>query len=881
MADLAKVYEPGPVEARWYPYWLEQGFFHSEPNPDKEPYTIVIPPPNVTGVLHMGHMLNNTIQDILIRRARMQGKEACWVPGTDHASIATEAKVVQMLREQGIKKSDLTREQFLEHAFAWKDKYGGIILDQLKKLGCSCDWERTRFTMEPSLSEAVIDVFIDLYEKGLVYQGYRMVNWDPVAKTTVSDEEVIYKEEQSKLYFVRYPFVGNPGAYITVATTRPETILADVAIAVNPEDERYSGLIGRFVEVPLSDSLPGGPRHIPIIADENILIDFGTGCLKVTPAHDMLDYEIGRKHNLEIIDLINEDGTLNRFAGPYAGLDRFAGRKQFAKDLEAAGLLDRAEDYANKTGRSERTDAVIEPRLSKQWFVKMKELAGPALDAVNDGRVKLHPEKYGNTYRYWMENVRDWCISRQLWWGQRVPAYYMKDGRVIVARSKREAMKKAQHKYQLFALSEIDFTQDEDVVDTWFSSWLWPISVFDGFKDPKNADISYYYPSNTLVTAPEILFFWVARMVMAGLEYRNEVPFKDVYLTGIVRDKLGRKMSKSLGNSPDPLALIDTFGADAVRFGMLISSPAGNDLPFDEKYVEQGRNFTNKIWNAFRLLKGWEVSKEGYKAPVAYEWFEHRMSQASLEIDSLIERFRLSEALQVIYKLIWDDFCSWYLEMVKPPYGQPAHPETVGQTEAFFDALMRILHPFMPFITEEVWQTLAARKAEESICIAPAVEPSKPDENILGRAELAFALIAGLRNARSSRGLSPREPLTVHAVAADRQPYDSFAETIAKLANVQLNYLNERPAGPSDLVSVKQDAFYVVLPTGSVDAAAEKESLQKDLEYQRGFLASVEAKLANERFVANAKPDLVDKERAKKADAESKIATIEAAILQL
>lgn len=879
--ELAKVYEPGPVEARWYPYWLQQGFFRSQPNPDKEPYTIVIPPPNVTGVLHMGHMLNNTIQDILIRRARMQGKEACWVPGTDHASIATEAKVVAMLREQGIKKSDLTRDQFLEHAFAWKEKYGGIILEQLKKLGASCDWDRTRFTMEPKLSDAVTEVFISLYEKGLVYQGYRMVNWDPVAKTTVSDEEVIYKDENSKLYYVRYPFVGKPGQYITVATTRPETILADVAIAVNPADERYQSLIGSFVEVPLSGSLPGGPRPIPIIGDDNILIDFGTGCLKVTPAHDMLDYEIGQKHGLEIIDLINDDGTMNHLAGPYVGLDRFAARKQFAKDLEAADLLEKAEDYQNKTGRSERTDAVIEPRLSKQWFVKMKELAGPALDAVNNGQVRLHPEKYGNTYRYWMENVRDWCISRQLWWGQRIPAYYMPDGNVIVARSKKEALKIARDKYMLYALSEVDLTQDEDVVDTWFSSWLWPISVFDGFEDPNNADISYYYPTNTLVTAPEILFFWVARMIMAGLEYRGEVPFTDVYLTGIVRDKLGRKMSKSLGNSPDPLDLIEKYGADAVRFGMLISSPAGNDLPFDEKYVEQGRNFTNKIWNAFRLIKGWQTAPNGYRSEVAEQWFEARFAEALAEIEKHYADFRISDALQSTYKLIWDDFCSWYLEMIKPPYGQPIHPEALRAAEKNLERLMKVLHPFMPFISEEVYKTVADRTDEDSICIAAYPTPAPADAGLLAQAALSFDLIAGVRNARSARGLSPKEALEVAAVVTDRTAYDRFAETIAKLANVNLNYSAARPEGPSDLISVKQDAFYVILAAGSVDTEAEREALQKDLEYQRGFLASVETKLSNERFVANAKPDLVERERAKKADAEAKIATIEAALAAL
>jgi len=879
--ELAKTYNPTPVEARWYPYWLQQGFFSSKPNPDKEPYTIVIPPPNVTGVLHMGHMLNNTIQDILIRRARMQGKEACWVPGTDHASIATEAKVVAMLREQGIKKADLTRDQFLAHAFAWKDKYGGIILEQLKKLGASCDWDRTRFTLEPLMSEAVRDVFIDLYNKGLIYQGYRMVNWDPQAKTTVSDEEVIYKDEQSKLYYVRYQLVDAPEQYISVATTRPETILADVAIAVHPDDARYKELVGKKVIVPLSEGLPSGQRHIPIITDEAILIDFGTGCLKVTPAHDMLDYEIGQRHGLEIIDMIAENGTMNHLAGPYVGQDRFVARKIFAKDLQAAGLLEKAEDYANKTGRSERTDAVIEPRLSKQWFVKMKELAGPAVEVIKNKQVRLHPEKYENTYYHWMNNVRDWCISRQLWWGQRIPAFYMQDGTVIVAKDKKEALRIARDKYQLYALIEEDLRQDEDVVDTWFSSWLWPISVFDGFNNPNNADINYYYPTQTLVTAPEILFFWVARMIMAGLEYRKEVPFTDVYLTGIVRDKQGRKMSKSLGNSPDPLDLIDKYGADAVRFGMLIASPAGNDLPYDEKYIEQGRNFCNKIWNALRLLKGWETSPTGYQNPVAIEWFEHRMYQAALEIESQLARFRLSEALQTVYKLIWDDFCSWYLEMVKPPYGEAAHPFTIASTEAYLDALMRILHPFMPFISEEVWQTLTERKAGQSICVAPALGVKQPHEALLGQADLAFALIAGVRNARSARGLSPKETLDITGVAADTTAYAHFAEVIAKLANVRLTFAASRPQGPSDLIAVKQDAFYILLAADALDTETERENLLKDLEYQRGFLASVDTKLANERFVANAKPEMVERERQKKADAEAKITTIEAALAAL
>ena len=889
MQELPKTYAPAAAEQKWYPFWLEKGLFKSIPD-EREPYTVVIPPPNVTGVLHMGHMLNNTVQDVLVRRARMQGKNACWVPGTDHASIATEARVVKTLAEQGIHKADLTREQFLEHAYAWKTKYGGIILEQLKRLGCSCDWDRTAFTMDPHMNEAVIGVFIDLFNKGLIYRGVRMVNWDPVGRTALSDEEVIYKEEQSTLYYARYRFADAPNEYITVATTRPETILADVAIAVHPADERYAPWVGRQVHVPLAQD----GRTIPIITDENILIDFGTGALKVTPAHDMLDYAIGAKHNLRVIDLLNEDGTLNAHAEGYAGLDRFAARKQFAADMEAAGLLDRAEPYQNKTGRSERTDAVIEPRLSMQWFVQMGELAKPALEAVMSDEVQLHPAKFKNTYRHWMENVRDWCISRQLWWGQRIPAWYNSKGELVaVARTAAEAAVEYESR-TTNTVSAADLRQDEDVLDTWFSSWLWPISVFDAeyLHTPSarkpNADLAYYYPTNDLVTAPEILFFWVARMVMAGQEWLGKAPFKNVYLTGIVRDKQGRKMSKSLGNSPDALGLIDQYGADGVRVGMLLTSPAGNDLLFDESLCEQGRNFTNKIWNALRLVKGWEGNLENSEAnlteaapydPAPAQWMRARTHAAIAEMDAHYDKFRLSDALMSVYKLIWDDFCSSYLEMVKPAYGTQIRADALNDTLDVFDVLMRLVHPFTPFLSEEVWQALRTRKEAESVCIAPyPIAPGNADETtILEAGERALALVAAIRHVRGQKNIPARELLHIQIGSANDAEFAAMQPTIAKLAGLEtITYGTEAPRGWSQLMLGNTRVW--VNTTAYVDVEAERTRMAKDLDYQRGFLASVMKKVGNEKFMAGAPEAVRANELAKRDDALSKIKALEEAL---
>ncbi|MBC8083125.1 MAG: valine--tRNA ligase, partial [Hymenobacter sp.] len=761
--SIAKTYTPADVEAKWYQRWQEQGFFKARANPHKTPYSVVIPPPNVTGVLHMGHMLNNTIQDVLVRRARMQGKEACWVPGTDHASIATEAKVVALLQEQGIAKKDLTREQFLAHAWEWKEKYGGIILEQLKKLGASCDWDRTRFTMEPELTDAVLRVFVDLYQKGHIYRGIRMVNWDPQGGTALSDEEVIPKDTMARMYYLRYEVVRGKGVtgdrvqvrgdtnnlypvtpslvHLTVATSRPETIMADVAVAVNPHDPRYLHLHGAKVRIPLLG------REIPVILDEYVTIDFGTGALKVTPAHDLNDYELGLRHNLPVIDILHNDGTLNEQAQLYVGQDRFAARRNIVRDLEAAGLLAKVEEYASVLQTSERTGAVIEPRLSLQWFLKMEHLAGPALAAVESDEIRLHPPKFKNMYRAWMENVRDWCISRQLWWGQRIPAYYLPDGSFVVALSAEEALKLARKQSGNAELQATDLRQDEDVLDTWFSSWLWPISVFDGFKDPDNADVNYFYPTNDLVTAPEILFFWVARMIMAGLEYRKEIPFRNVYLTGIVRDEQGRKMSKSLGNSPDPLDLIARFGADGVRTGMLFSSPAGNDLLFDVKLVEQGRNFTNKLWNAFRLTQSWEVDAAlPFGNEKAVEWFAAKLQVSLGELDEHFDKFRMSDALLTVYKLVWDDFCSFYLEMVKPAYQAPIDAETLLHTTAFLETLLRLLHPFMPFITEELWHELAARPERDYVCVAawPKAAPAAGHAEAVSQMEKVLAVVAGI-----------------------------------------------------------------------------------------------------------------------------------------
>jgi valyl-tRNA synthetase len=872
MNELAKTYSPQDFEDKWYAYWLNQKFFHAEPNPDKEPYTIVIPPPNVTGVLHMGHMLNNTIQDVLVRRARMQGKNACWVPGTDHASIATEAKVVQLLREQGIKKSDLSREDFLKHAYSWKEKYGGIILEQLKKLGASCDWDRTRFTMEPKLSEAVIDVFIDMYNKGLIYRGLRMVNWDPQGKTALSDEEVIHKEVQSKLYYIKYFMADGSGNYVTIATTRPETILADVAICVHPSDERYKHLLGQKCLVPFIH------REIPIIADEYIDPAFGTGCLKVTPAHDPNDYLIGQKHGLEVIDVLNEDGFLNENAkdARYIGKDRFAVRKQIAIDLEEAGHIEKIEEHKNQVGTSERTGAVIEPRLSLQWWVDMKKFMArnpQVLDAVMSDEIQFHPAKMKNTYKHWIDNIKDWCISRQLWWGQQIPAWYNEKGELVaVAKTEAEAIEMLKAKGQ--ELTANSLKQDEDVLDTWFSSWLWPISVFDGFEDPENADIKHFYPTNDLVTAPEIMFFWVFRMIMAGYEWRGEKPFSNVYYTGIVRDKQRRKMSKSLGNSPDPLDLIAKYGADGVRMGMLLCSPAGNDILFDDSQVEQGRNFANKIWNAFRLVKGWEVKPDSGFSPEIIEanqtsarWFAARLHDALLDIEEKYKGYRLSEALMSIYKLIWDDFCAWYLEMVKPVYGEPMNESTYQTTLSFFEELMKVLHPFMPFITEEIWQNMAERKAGESICVAHYPIPVQVDAPDLSR---VFESIQQIRNLRNAKGLSPKEAFEIFIKAKDVSLYAPFTFLLKKLANVSaIHFVDAQPQG-STLLPVDTDELFVVLNL-QVDEAAEREKMEKEIEYLEGFMKSVDAKLSNEKFVANAKPELVEKERQKKADAAAKI----------
>ncbi len=897
--SLATTYSPADVEAKWYQRWQEQGFFKASPNPKKAPYTVVIPPPNVTGVLHMGHMLNNTIQDVLVRRARMQGKEACWVPGTDHASIATEAKVVALLKEQGIEKKDLTREQFLAHAFAWKDKYGGIILEQLKQLGASCDWDRTRFTMEPALTDAVLRVFVDLYRKGLIYRGVRMVNWDPLGGTAISDEEVIPKDVMAKMYYLKYELVADGSqllaaglgqeakshqlraeskapakSYITVATSRPETIMADVAVAVNPTDERFRDLVGQRVRIPLLG------REIPIIQDAYVLTDFGTGALKVTPAHDLNDYNLGQKHNLPIIDILNDDGTLNEKAELYVGQDRFAARRNIVKDLEAAGLLVKVEEYASIVQTSERTKAVIEPKLSMQWFMKMEHMAKPALAVVENDTIRLHPAKFKNTYRVWMENVRDWCISRQLWWGQQIPAYFLPDGSFVVALSAAEALELAREQSGNAGLKINDLRQDEDVLDTWFSSWLWPISVFDGFQDPDNADINYFYPTNDLVTGPDILFFWVARMIMAGLEFRQEVPFRNVYLTGIVRDAQGRKMSKQLGNSPDPLDLIAQFGADAVRTGMLFSAPAGNDLLYDEKLVEQGRNFANKLWNAFRLVKGWEVDAAlpfAHSKPVA--WFGARLAAVVAEIDDHFEKFRISDALHAVYKLVWDDFCAQYLEMVKPAYQQPIDPETLRHTTVFFETLLKLLHPFMPFISEELWHELAARGPREYLTVAHWPRPAPPATSAMLLADMdkALAVVAGIRAVRNQKGLGPNKPLVLVAKTDEPELFAAYEGILRKLGGLaELTFADAGPAGAVSFV-LGGSEFFIPLE-GQIDVAAERARLEKELAYAQGFRESVQKKLGNEKFAANAKPDVLAREQQKLADAEIKIAALEQAL---
>ncbi|MFM6934342.1 MAG: valine--tRNA ligase [Flavobacteriales bacterium] len=867
--EIGKTYEPQKAEEKWYQHWLDKGYFHSVPD-HREPYTIVIPPPNVTGVLHMGHMLNNTIQDVLVRRARMLGKNACWVPGTDHASIATEAKVVQKLRQEGIKKSDLTRDEFLAHAFEWKDKHGGIILEQLKKLGASCDWERTHFTMDKEYSESVIDVFMDLYAKGKIYRGVRMVNWDPEALTAVSDEEVNYKEVNSRLFYVRYKIIDTTDEWVTIATTRPETILGDTAICVNPDDERYKKLIGKHVLVPIIN------REIPIIADDYVDKDFGTGCLKVTPAHDTNDYELGRKYNLPSIDLFNDNGTLNEHGAHYAGKDRFEVRKEIEKELDEKGYLVKTEDIINKVGFSERTNAVIEPKLSMQWFVSMKELAQPALDNVMNGNIQFHPDKFKNTYRHWMENVKDWCISRQLWWGHRIPAWYFgnRPDDFVVAKTKEEALKLASEKAGR-EIQEVELNQDEDVLDTWFSSWLWPISVFNGLTRPGNEEIKYYYPTNDLVTAPEIMFFWVARMVIAGYEYLGDLPFKNVYYTGIVRDKLGRKMSKSLGNSPDPIELIEKFGADGVRVGILISSPAGNDLPFDSSQCEQGRNFTNKVWNAYRLVSSWEVKdiEQPLSSKVAIDWFESRFQKVLIEINDQFDKFRISDALMAIYKLVWDDFCSWYLEMIKPGYEQPIDRQTLEKTKYFFEELLKVMHPFTPFVSEELWHALNERQEGEDIVISAWPEVKEINEQVLARFEKAEKIITQIRTIRKNNNIANKVKLEMY-VRADHSNQSEIDAVIVKMGNLSVfEYVSEKIQQANSFIVEGLEYF---IPFGeSVDVEAEIKKMEEELTYTKGFLKSVQAKLSNERFVAGAPAQVLELERKKEADAVGKIQLLE------
>ncbi len=864
--QISEKYNPQETEQKWYNYWLENKYFHSEPN-DKPPYTVVIPPPNVTGILHMGHMLNNTIQDVLVRRARMQGFNACWIPGTDHASIATEAKVVAKLKSEGVSKSDITREEFLKHAWDWTDKYGGTILEQLKKLGCSCDWDRTRFTMEPKLSQQVIKSFVDLYNKGLIYRGYRMVNWDPEAKTNISDEEVIFKEQNGKLYFLKYKIEGSE-EFLSVATTRPETIFGDTAVCINPNDERYAHLKGKKVIVPIVD------RVIPIIEDEYVDIEFGTGALKITPAHDINDYEIGQKHNLQMIDALDDDGNLNDYGLHYAGKNRFDVRKQIAKELEEKDLLLKAEDYVNKVGTSERTGAVIEPKVSVQWFLKMSDIAKPALDVVMDDEVKFYPEKFKNTYKHWMENIRDWNISRQLWWGQQIPAYYYGDGEndFVVAENIEEALELAKQKTGNPNLETLNLKQDEDALDTWFSSWLWPMSVFDGLLDPENKDINYYYPTSDLVTGPDIIFFWVARMIMAGLEYRKEVPFKNVYFTGIVRDKQRRKMSKSLGNSPDPLELMDKYGADGVRVGILLSSAAGNDLLFDEDLMLQGRNFMTKIWSAFRLINMWnhEDKPANTTETETIEWFENKLNKTIAEINDQFEKFRISDALHLIYKLIWDDFCGSYLEAIKPNYGEGISKEVYNKTVELFEELMKQVHPFLPFQSEEIWQLISERKADEALVIAQQKKAETFNEDIIKNFETASEIISGIRNYRQTKGISPREAAEVYTNASE------FANesVIKKLANVSEIHFGTKTDKPSFTFLVGATEISIPL-SENLDLGEEKIKTEEELKYLKGFLISVDKKLSNEKFVGNAKPEVVEVERKKQKDALDKIAILE------
>ncbi|MFT4070555.1 MAG: valine--tRNA ligase [Dysgonamonadaceae bacterium] len=864
--EIASKYNPNEVESKWYAYWMRHRLFHSEPD-EREPYTIVIPPPNVTGILHMGHMLNNTIQDILVRRARMQGKNACWVPGTDHASIATEAKVVNKLAKEGVQKSDLTRDEFLKHAWEWTHKHGGIILEQLKKLGASCDWERTAFTMDEKRSASVIKVFVDLYSKGLIYRGVRMVNWDPQAKTALSDEEVIHKEHNGKLYYLRYKVEGEED-YAVVATTRPETIFGDVAVCINPNDEKTARFRGKKLIVPIVN------RVVPVIEDDYVDIEFGTGLLKVTPAHDVNDYMLGEKYHLEKIDIFNDNGTLNANGLHYNGKDRFVVRDEIQQELSDKALLEKVEAYTNKVGFSERTDVPIEPKLSTQWFLKMGDLSKPALEAVMNDTIKFVPEKFKNTYRYWMENIRDWNISRQLWWGHQIPAYYLPDGKFVVAENADKALEEARKLNP--EIQAGDLRQDEDCLDTWFSSWLWPISVFDGINEPENKDIEYYYPTNDLVTGPDIIFFWVARMIVSGYEYRGEACFKNVYFTGIVRDKLGRKMSKQLGNSPDPIELMEKYGADGVRMGLLLTAPAGNDIPFDELLCEQGRNFNNKIWNAFRLVKGWEVVdiEQPQTAAIAIEWFGSILAKTVAEMDDLFSKYRLSEALMTIYKLFWDEFSSWYLELVKPAYQQPIDRATYEATLGFFDMLLRLLHPFMPFITEELWQALTEREDGESLMVTLQPQLTDFDEKLLADFEHVKEIIAGVRTVRLQRNIPNKDQLTLNVLGEHSPEFDSAIIKMGNLTAIE-NVPEKQPGDVSFLVGTTEFAIPL---SDKIDVEAELEKQEAELVYLQGFLVSVQKKLSNERFVQNAKPEIVDNERKKQADAESKIATLKESI---
>lgn len=867
--EIPKKYNPIQVEDKWYKYWMENDYFKSTPD-ERESYTIVIPPPNVTGVLHMGHMLNNTLQDVLVRRARMLGKNACWVPGTDHASIATEAKVVNKLKQEGISKEDLTREEFLQHAWEWKEKHGGIILEQLKKLGASCDWDRTSFTMDKKLSDSVLEVFVDFYKKGFIYRGFRMVNWDPQAKTTVSDEEVIHKEVNSKLYYVNYQ-IENSKAFVTIATTRPETILGDTAICINPNDERFTHLKGMKVIVPISG------RLIPIIEDDYVDPEFGTGCLKITPAHDQNDKVIGERHGLAVIDVLNDDATLNEHGLHYQGKDRFVVRKEISKELDDLGVLLKVEDYQTKVGCSERTDAVIEPKISVQWFVKMDKLSSPALDAVMNDEVQLVPAKFKNTYRHWMENVHDWCISRQLWWGHQIPAYFYGDGLndFVVAKTIEDALLLAKEATGNNNLKVTDLKQDEDVLDTWFSSSLWPISVFNGIMEPNNDEINYYYPTNDLVTAPEILFFWVARMILTGYEYRGARPFENVYLTGIVRDKQGRKMSKSLGNSPDPIDLIKKYGADGVRVGMLLCSPAGNDLPFDESLCEQGRNFSNKIWNAFRLVKGWESVDidQPKSSQIAINWFDSKLSDVITLIDTNYDKFRISEVLMSVYKLVWDDFCSSYLEMIKPAYQKPIDKTTLEATLGYFEDILKLLHPFMPFISEEIWSLISERSSEERLIVSHWPEVRTIDSNILANEKFAAEVISGIRTIRKEKNIPNKDQIELF-VKQNESTDQSFDSVIKKLGNLSvLNYVDKKVEGALSF-RVKSNEYYIPL-AGAVNIEEEIATLTQELEYTKGFLNSVMKKLSNERFVNNAPEQVIANERKKQSDAEAKIKTIE------